>query len=555
MFLLLPFGAEAIPYSQNFQDQYHRILFLARAGHASEAIDLYYSYASAKGSHEAELLHGMGLCILEEGWKSSDREIQFLTLFGTGISLQEKCLHILTDAMCSPQPILQLVALSFLKRIQDEETLLALKKGMASPFVAIRLETAAILAERGDPQAVGQIEALMYKVPVEVQQLFAPLYARIGDRDAIRLMKKLLLSTSQDVRAATILSAAKFQRDDLLPQIRSLAIHCEIKQQEACAYALGALKDEQSVGQLQRMARSANPSVKLAAWQSLYHLGHRDEARCAIESMAQGGDLFAITSLAAMPGSEPLLRRLITHPNLIVRINAALSLLELRDPKALEPLQELFFHDTRELAFIPSTSPGKALKSWRAIPNACAQSKDSATILEVSLSLREDSLAKALNLPEEHFLWLAAQVFERQQNDLVPKTCELLEQLRTSRAVALLEKYQQKIGSPLIRNYCSLALFKLKEEGPYAEALRGWIQCQQGEELIRLRPVLPSEMRGSACCHSLTPSETSRLLVSALETFAASQESYGIDVLLDAIRHGHPKNKYALAGLLIRTAH
>lgn len=537
------------------QDTQHHILYLARTGHVKEAIDAYRALVVTKGEHQAELLHDLGISILEEGWHSKDPEIQYLTLFGTGISLQDKCLHILTDAMRGSQPLLQLVALSFLGKIQDEETFLALRRGMSSPYLIIRLETAAILAERGDPQAVGQVEALMYKVPLELQQLFPPLYARIGDQESIRLLKKLLMNSSQDVRVAALLSIAQFHRDDLLPQIRSLAIASDAKQQEACAFALGALKDEQSLRQLQRMSHSPHSYVRLAASQALYQLGQQAEARCRVETLAQAGDLFAITLLAQMPGSEPLLRQLAKHSNLPIRLNAALSLLELRDPQSLTPLQELFFHDTRELAFVPTYSPSKALKAWRAVPNASAQSQESSTMLELSLSMREEALAKALNLPEEQFLGLVAQLLERQQNDLIPKACELLEQLKTPQAIALLEHYQRKIGSPLIRNYCSLALLKLREEGAYADSLREWIHSQQGTELIRLRPILPAEMRGSACSHHLTPAETSRLLISALETFATLQESYGIDILLDAIQYGHPKNRYALAGLLIRIAH
>ena len=51
---------------------------------------------------------------------------------------------------------------------------------------------------------------------------------------------------------------------------------------------------------------------------------------------------------------------------------------------------------------------------------------------------------------------------------------------------------------------------------------------------------------------TLTPKETSRLLIEAYETLAESHEMEGIDLLIEAIRLGHKKNRYALAGLLLK---
>ncbi len=49
------------------------------------------------------------------------------------------------------------------------------------------------------------------------------------------------------------------------------------------------------------------------------------------------------------------------------------------------------------------------------------------------------------------------------------------------------------------------------------------------------------------------PEETSHFLITVFETLAKSQNQVGIETLIHAIAHGHPKNRYALAGLLMRT--
>ena len=51
---------------------------------------------------------------------------------------------------------------------------------------------------------------------------------------------------------------------------------------------------------------------------------------------------------------------------------------------------------------------------------------------------------------------------------------------------------------------------------------------------------------------SLTPGETSALLIDSYQTLAQRQDSKSIDILLESIAKSHPKNRYALAGLLLK---
>lgn len=527
-----------------------RILFLLQTGNEASALDLYEEYHATIGKHDSQLLEQMALLIIEKGYRSKNPEIQLLALYGAGISHNEKILHILQEGISSSTPQLQLISLNFLSRFQDDEADETLNRAMASDYLLIRLEAAFHLAQKKARKAVGQIDSLMNKVDPELHPLFPQLFALAGTNEAVKILRRLLNHSLESVRIEAIIAVAESGRDDLLPVIRILATHHTPSQQEACAWALGALKDEASIPRLEILACSQASHVKLAAQQALYHLGQKDR-RIELESAARSGDLFAIHALSEIEGCEETLFNLTSHPNLHIKVNASLSLLERKDPRCLSSLMEILLHDPRDLAFTEASSAGGAFKAWKVTPSARQNFKDNPLPHELSLHMRELALTKAMNLPEQDFLKAARVIFELQQNELVPTLVSLLESIQTPRAVELLKFYQQKTGAPLIRTYCNLALYKMKEAGPYADNLREWILKQEKTNLIEFRPFVPWEMRDPLSVYQLTPHETSRLLIDAFEAMASSQDEQGINTLLHAIRHGNEKNKYALAGLLM----
>jgi hypothetical protein len=74
----------------------------------------------------------------------------------------------------------------------------------------------------------------------------------------------------------------------------------------------------------------------------------------------------------------------------------------------------------------------------------------------------------------------------------------------------------------------------------------------QKEEMIQLRPTLPWSAKGEVGAYLLTPEEESRLLVESYEALADHHEPESLRLLLHAIKEGNPKNRYVLAGLLLR---
>lgn len=547
----LSFSNEPKPSFAGNSVSRNQILFLLQSGNIGHAIDRYNDYATRQGQHDFDLLQQMGISLLDLGYRSGDAETQTLCLFGAGVSLNEKTFYLIEKGISNKNPQIQLVALNFLSRYPSTESTKALERAMRSEILPIRLEAAFHLCQNKAPSAVSHTESLMHKLPKELHPIFPQFYAAVGDSISIRILKQLMNSPISAVRVESVLSAAKHGRDDLLPMMRMMLKQHDPAQQEACAFALGILKDETSKDQLHFLINSTNPTVSIAALKALYQMGDK-EAHRALEAAALSKDLFAIHALASVSGSEDALFILSQSNDPLIRVNASLSLLELGDPRSLKGVSEILLRDSRDLAFVPAFSQGKSLTTWKIIPSAMLNLKETPALYEMSLKMREEALIKTANLREEYFLQLANALFQYEQNDLIPILVKLLENIRTDNAIKLLKIYSQKPGAPLIRNYCNLALYRLREEGPYFENLKQWILSQQNTDLIQFRPMVPLQMRMSFGGYDLTTDEKSKILVDSFESFLQTQDDRGLAVLLQAIRNGNRNNKYVLAGLLIR---
>ncbi len=525
-----------------------------QVGDSRRAFQLYDEYYREGGQHNLEILHELGLMILAEGYANQDPEIQLMTIFGAGVSLNERASYILEDGLKSKLPNVQLISLNFIARNQNSRSIDAFNRALASEFFPVRLEAVYHLAMMKHPSAVGQTESLMQKVPRELYPIFPQIFAIVGNYDAIKVLQRLLVDPDINVRVEAIRNIAKYHRDDLLPQIRNLATHHHVMQQEASAIAMGQLKDDSSIPRLRELAQSSTDAVRLAALKSLHEM-EQPEARLAIEKLAKEGNTFAISLLGSIPESKPTLYKILKSQNFTFRANAALALLELKDSACIPVVTQILIKDAKDLVCVKVQTQGRGLSAWKIVPSARQNFKEDPIAFELSLNLREEILYESMNLPEKDFLSIAHLILSNNQNDLVPTLVHLLENLQTAEAIALLKTHREKIGAPLIRNYCNLALFRLKEPGPYAEALREWISSWQNQNLIQLRPYLPWELRDVLDHqYQINAHDVSRLLIESFEAFSQKRDDKGIEVLLHAIQYGNPKNKYALAGLLMLTA-
>ena len=533
----------------------NQVLFSMQSGQIKQAIDLYESYAHLKNKHDFDLLKELAFGLLEDGAKSNDQEKQLLSLYGAGIAGISSSLEIYAQGMMSAHPLVQMTAIQLLGDIEDDRSEEILSRAFSSPFLLIQMEAAFQLAKRKSHRATGYIEGLMQKLPPPFKIYFPQLFAMVGNREAIASLQRLMGDSLMGVRLASTLAAAKYGRDDFLKAIRASATHLNPAEQEVAATALGFLKDSHSIPVLKHLSSSGDPVVQLAACRSLLILGEEAKEKQII-NLANSKNLYAISLLGSIDGSEDVLAKLIKDSNQHVRLNAMMNLLMRRDKRALPELKKVLINHRSGHGYRPNSSPGRSLTTWKVIPSAIQYAKkNKEDIPTISLGLRERLLEAALELDEASFLELAKSLFRDDVRDLVPLLISLLENLKTEQAIALLKQQADKAGAPFIRVYATLGLYRLNIEGPYEERLFSWISRQWQEPLFNFRPLLPWMQREEVGQFQLTPEETSRLMIEAFEALADRHEKKGIEILLQAMRNGLEDNRYILAGLLIKAIH
>ncbi len=528
-----------------------RILYMAKQGKIQEAIDIYNAYKIQKGSHDAPLLQQLCQIILDEGYHSPDDKIQFLALFGAGLSANEKLLYIPIAGLENPKMEIQAAALHFLGKLQTNEMDMYLRKAMSSNYLMVRLEAAAFMADTQNKAAMGQIESLMCKMPRELHVIFPEFYAKLGDPRATKFLKKFLAEGSLPLRLQTLLCITKERRDDLLPQIRSLACTVHPTEQEAIAFALGSFHDVQSEPELFRFLAASVPSTRLSTLKALHEMGNV-EARQKIIAMAEGGDIFAIFALGEIEQTESILKKLCKSPDSQVRLNATLALLQRKNPECLAGLYDILLANKDDVIFAKVTSPAKTLSAWKVI-SPFSFPEDVRPLAEASsLALQQQMLVCALELSDKIFYDVATTVFDKEKKALIPALIQLLENKKSEECLQLLWRNMEKPGSPLIRNYASLSLYRLGEKGPFETKIKEWILQEKQQDLLRQSDLTPCKIPENPSSYQLTSEETARFFIDAVETFTEKQDACAIDLLVDLIRNGNPKNRYIFSGLLMR---
>ncbi len=531
----------------------NQVLYLMQAGEAERGIALYEQWVKENEKHDFTILEQVGHILLSQGARSNDEESQLLSMYGLGTAGSQEGMELYEIGVTSQNPVIQMATIQFLSRLQDDRVEDLLFKAFSSPYLLVRMESAYALAMRRSEKVTGMIDSLMHKLPPYMHVYFPELFAMIGTADAAGVLKQMVSHRHLSVRLASILSAAKYGRDDFLSEIRAAATHADQAEQETCAAALGYLKDSHSIPLLKTLAESPHSNVKLAACRSLERLGEITYRETIMKSALEKNPL-AISLLIDMPNTDRLLTTLLSDYNFHIRANAALALLKRRQPNAIPTLLSILFKDEKDLGFQPVYSLGHSLMAWKVIPSATQYGKKMGQdISAITLALREQILQDCLELPEEDFLNIAHEIFKKKENELIPMVIHLLENLNTKGAIALLQKESRRVGAPFIRTYCHLALYRMKIEGPHKETLYKWLKQEQEQDLFQFREMLSwTDRKEAAGSFTLTPKETSRLLIETYETLAESHEREGIDLLLQAIHLGNKKNRFALAGLLLK---
>jgi HEAT repeat protein len=527
------------------------VLFLMHQSQVEKAFSNYQKYVKEVKHHDFDLLQQMGQILLQNGSKSSNEKIKQLTMLGAGLINSKSALSILEKGLNSEDLNTQMIAMNFISTIKDDYSNKLLLRAMNSNFLPVRFEAAFELALRKHIQAPGQIESLMHKLPFFLKPYFPSLFASIGSPQADAILQELINDKNIHVRIEAILNAANHGKDEMLKSIQMQANGTNVAQLEACSYAFGVLKDSSSFKKLKKLSLKEQSNIKIAALYSLHLLGD-ETAKEKLEDMAMKKNLFAIATLSKIGQTKNTLYKLLNDKNIDIKINAALSLLALKDEKCIETLKEILIADQRDIALQPAFSIGRTLMHYKTFFSAKHLATKQKVNLELATNLKIHILKQSINLEKKDFLKIAAMVFENKQNDLVPVIIHLLKNITSDEVIEFLKKYSNLPGAPFVRDYCHLALYKLTEEAKYEKYVIDWILRNKDTEIIKLKNVLPKHQRFEKTLYSLTAEEKNKLLLDMYNVIAQRQNEAQVDILINAIKVTIPENRFALAGLIIK---
>jgi HEAT repeat protein len=522
-----------------------KALLLAQRGQITQALEL-----ANKPPFNYEELRHLSTLILQQGSLSSDPLIQLLTLYGTNISGRTDLWTIYERGIKSPYPQIQLNTVFALGRIPERYATILLEKALMSNFYGVRLEAALCLSRSQEYGMYDKIESLMYKIPKNWLPFFPQIYANLEDPKSLQALKRLISSMDSEVLTEIILSVGEQKLYDLLPDLHFLATHHQPATKEACLWAFDQFQDETALPLIKKASSSSYTNVRLSAHRALYHFGDTS-SKSLIEQEALKENLFAIAGLADIEESSDTLIKLLSSDSFEVRVNAAISLLNLRNAKALPVLEELLLDNKKDFALEPLFSFGKTFTAYNVVPSAQIQFSNSMQNLEVAKRINERLVTQLLYLPEEDFLNFAKKVFETNQKKLIPQITSLLANLNTPAAIQLLEQGHSLVGLPFTRMWCTLSLYQLSNQDSYEQLLYSFVNTYQSQELLQLRPPPQRVLHLSINYQDLSVDEKTSLLMATYQALASSQSPQSIDILLKAMIHGNPNNRYALAGLLL----
>lgn len=534
---------------------YRQISYLISTGQHEKALENYLTIYEEKGRHDFDILEQIATTIIEKGAISSDPEDQLLSLFGMGVSGGAGANYLLYSFMKSSEPLVQAAALHLTSQIYEDEAEKILFKALSSNFFMIRMEALFYLAQRRSPKTFEQIQSIQSLVPPFFYPYFADFYALDrSDRSLVEL-RKMVMHERDEMRLSAILAILKYQMEDLKSTISPILSQKNPIELEAVAYTLGSMQDLSAVEDLKHLTTFPTVDVRLTSLYALTKLGYTDYIP-EIEKLAKEGNLFAVSILSDLNIGEEILTSMLKEQDVTTRLNAVLALLHERNPIVMPYLLDLFDINRNTLCFAPVHSSGRTMSYWQLIPlKSVTNPEAKKSLTAFTQYFLEDLLVQALELGEKPFIQLASALFAKRQDWIIPKLVRLLENLQTPLAIELLKEKSQLLGAPLIRAYATLALFRIGEDKESRETLIKWILTEKQVELIRFRPMMAEKLSVTydKSPYQLTPEEASGFLIEALDALSQKREEKNIAYLLTLMKDGHPKNRFALAGLLLRS--
>ncbi len=535
-------------YSHQNDDK--NILYLISAHKIDEAITLYQKKYTS--SHNYPLLRTLAHSILESSINNPNDDIKLLSIFGAQISGQFSTLPFIKNSIIHyKNPIVQKSLLNLVASIHEGWVDHFLVQTLRSPFIELRLDALYHLIQRNHPDAFGHIEALVRLVAPEFRHYFIELFAMDHSDASTNKLKLLLNDPDTSMQHATISKLIEHNREDFAGDIASFLSHTDPSKQEIASLAMGLFRMTNTKDTLIKIAKSSFTDSALTAKYALTLLGY-EKYNEEILSMAKDDNLFALNLTQDNPKSYNLHKENIKSNDEKKALVSALALLSKKDPQCKNQIKSLLKLDTNNTCLVPISTLGGALSYLDKDSIYKFRHKEMQTrARNFTKSILHSTLIQAASLPEETFLDIATDVLENKQTFLLPPLINLLENINSEKTNKLLSEYSNSLGSPLIRYYCQLSLYRLRNNK--SSSLISWLKIQKKEPIFDISEKRATKLKNESSSYSLSTDDKGNLFIETIEAIVARHDEDSVNLILSLLHNSHYKNRAILAGLLLKS--
>jgi hypothetical protein len=443
-----------------------------------------------------------------------------------------------------------LAAVQALSALNTSDADYILTQALRSDYPVIRLEAGWRIASKRAHDAFFHIDALSHKLPDLFLPYMPELFAIEGSQSSLHRLRQLLFDPNEEVIIETLGAIGRHNISSISDLLESMEPHSPAVL-EAQAFALRVCDSEAARTKLRKLATHTDSCVQIQAALSLIFLNETGY-QSTIKELAKNGNLFAIAALGTCP--EPMADRDHQDMSRAAQLNTALSLLSQKDARSVPELKALLSLPDDQMLYA-SPSVGHSLSYWDIVSIGAFDSELWPTMKEQSLVAKEALLIQTLELNGTSFEEVSTTVFSEGQVDLYPCLVQLLENQRSEATIALLRQEANRVGAPYNRAFALLTLVRLGIETD-EEELVNILNFSREKQDQPWRTPLP----WMALFHleekttSQQAAATAQLYITTIETLAERGTPTSIEILTKELRQAPKKYlPFVVASLLHAT--
>ena len=488
---------------------------------------------------------------LEKGLKSRDIEENLIALYGLLISDYMPSTQILLSLLKKNHFVTQSYLLQVLQKNLSYSAEEILTQAGHSMFFPIRLQALYQLTQRQEANSLTKIQALRQKFHKTYHFIFTPLIAAHRSKESEEELKRILKEPSSHLRSSALLEIGNQHIHSLLPEVKKAFTHVNPIEKESAIFALSCYPDLKLYDLLKKETISTNDHLALASHLALWRLGFIDHKK-EILALAQKNNPFALFLLHKMHEETPILVKALKNKDKTIWINALWGLLHHKDIRVLPELEKLLLIDPLDSVINIEHSPAHTMHHLIIESPSIINDADLEKELAITLHLQKLCLSLLSRYPEEEVLKFCKRLLSTNKHPFQRELIHTIENIKSEKSLDLLRSLSFSIGSPLKRGYALTALYRKSTHIKDQERFYKWLKSQSGDSIIKFSKTADPLSNLHVTPYELSPEEHTGLISEALLTASTSHEEKYLNLIIELFNTCHKKNRYALAGILMK---